>query len=115
MSKLKEKAKKKLRKEALKTILTNGFILSRFREVFEMYDHSNKQVRKEIKRMIKNHLAGGIDERDEIERFMDDVDDTNKPSKKKKNNINDFVNYDEDEDEVDKELDDIDEIFDFDD
>ena len=31
------------------------------------------------------------------------------------NNINDFVNYDEDDEEVDKELDDIDEIFDFDD
>lgn len=73
--KIKKKARKKLRKEAIKTITSHSFIIDKFRAIFEMYDSSDKKVAKEIKRMIANHLENGVDDRDDMEKFMDDMDD----------------------------------------
>ena len=102
--KIKKKERKKLRKEAIKTIINHSFIIDKFRMIFEMYDASDKKVSKEIKRMILNHLENGIDERDSMEKFMDDVDNyrgnsenSNKDKKKKKQEelSDDILDFDE--------------------
>lgn len=73
--KIKKKEKKKLRKKAIESLVQYSFVISRFREIFGMYDESDKKVVREIKKMIKNYLNNGLDERDDMEKFMDDVDD----------------------------------------
>ena len=102
--KIKKKAKAKLRKEAIKAITQHSYIVSKFREIFGMFDDSDKKVIKEIKRMIKSYLEDGLDERDEMEKFMDDVDDIRNgeaPKKGKKKKEKNEPDEDADDDLLD--------------
>lgn len=101
--KIKKKAKAKLRKEAIKDITQHSYIISKFREIFGMFDDSDKKVAKEIKRMIKSYLEDGLDERDDMEKFMDDVDDIRngeEPRKGKKKKDKHEESEKEDDDDI---------------
>ena len=102
--KIKKKAKAKLRKEAIKSLTEHSYIISRFREIFGMFDESDKKVIKEIKKMIHSYLEDGLDERDDMEKFMDDVDDIRNngtiKKKEKKNKFKENIEIDEDDDDI---------------
>lgn len=51
----KEKKKKKA-KEAIKILTSNSFVLSKLRDIFDMQDYSDKEVKKVFKASIKTFL-----------------------------------------------------------
>ena len=53
--------KKKLKKEALKSLLRNPKVISRFRCILGMFDYPKKDVKKEIKKMVKRYTNKMVD------------------------------------------------------
>ena len=51
----KEKKKKKA-KEAIKLLTSNSFVMSKLRDIFDMQDYDEKEVKKVFKKCIKSFL-----------------------------------------------------------
>ena len=64
---LTKKEKKKRRKQAIGYMLHNPVILSKFRDIFMMYDYDVKDVRKTIKRALMKFADNAIMDPDEAE------------------------------------------------
>jgi hypothetical protein len=88
MSKKKKKlSKKKIRKDAIKDVCSNKFIIGKFRNIFDMRDYKDEEVSFAIKIMIKEFIKKNIPSPEEYE-FSRRLRDRNI-------DIDNFVRYDD--------------------
>jgi hypothetical protein len=59
---MKKKVMKKRRKQAIKDICTNTFVIGKFRDIFGMYDYDQDEVSRVMKTMIKEFINKGYDD-----------------------------------------------------
>jgi hypothetical protein len=59
---MKKKVMKKRRKQAIKDICTNTFVIGKFRDIFGMYDYDQDEVSRVMKTMIKEFIDKGYDD-----------------------------------------------------
>ena len=59
---MKKKVFKKRRKQAIKDICNNTFVIGKFRDIFGMYDYDQEEVSRVMKTMIKEFIDKGYDD-----------------------------------------------------
>lgn len=88
---------KKRRKDAIKDICNNTFVVGKFREIFCMYDYDADEVRKLMKVMIKDFIKQGNDDPEKVD-FIQAA-----KSRGRFDIVNSLIDDDDDEDDDDSD------------